>query len=186
MKLHHVALIVLLIASDYAGAAPPPAARPLHVVAKTASGIALVTIGSAAVDFAASSARYQIEVGDVLRGSLRQECLIGPLGLKVGRKYVVFLDVAANDHECGEARIAGAIEPSAFEVDIFGSDDLVVRLDHRRIIAPKFSDSIEIKQELELDGEVYETVLGTMVPLKTFLGYVTQGRSADVEPPSQR
>jgi hypothetical protein len=173
MNLQRVVICTSLLAAIVgANAAPAPVARPLHIVAKAADGIAVVTIGSAVADFKTSNTQYAIEVNEAHRGSLTQKCLDGPLGLKVGRKYVVFLDSIATEHGCGSSRIAGAIEPTAFEVDTLDGNGDFVRLDNRRVIAPRFDDRIEVKQVLEMDGERSETVLGTMVPLRTFISYV--------------
>lgn len=170
-----VRLLAALVAftASFSSASPPPVAKPLHLVAKQADIIAIVDVGSATVADAASGARYEISSPTVLRGSLSGVCIAGPLGLKAGRRYVVFLQSLQDRENCGGVTIAGTVEPAAFELEQF-QEAAYVRLDNRRIISPRFEDVVEMKQLLELDGEVSEIILGTIVPLATFTRYITQ------------
>lgn len=167
-------VVLVLFASTRVDALAPPVARPLHIAAKAAKAIAVVTVNSGRVGRDGLVARYEIKVNENLRGAIEQKCVSGPSGLKIGRKYVVFFDFVSSHTACGSWVVAGVIEPSAFEVDTSTSNRAYVRLDNPRVISPKFDDSIEVKQSVEINGNVATTVLGTMVPLDTFVGYVTQ------------
>ena len=45
---------------------------------------------------------------------------------------------------------------------------------NRRIISHGLEDATVVTQLLEMDGAFCETVLGTMVPMKSFLAYIAR------------
>jgi hypothetical protein len=93
------------------------AARPPHVIAGLANSIAIVTIDAGVANLDGSDAKYEIEIDSVLRGVVAQSSVVGPAGMKIGGKYVGFLNLANPKQDCGSLRIGGGNDPSAFEAD---------------------------------------------------------------------
>lgn len=69
-------------------------------------------------------------------------------------------------------RIGGVHEPEAFEVVMVGRQGKYVKLDNMNIIPPDFKNTLEIKQRLLLDEGNSTVILGTVVPLETFIDYL--------------
>ncbi len=181
LKIFIFALLIVFLPFSESNAAKPPVAIPLSVAAKGAASVVLVKIGSAQLQDGAEQVKYQIEpVRTIIGTSLSTKCLYGPMGLKVGGTYLVFLrkysdDSPHLDNICGPLIVMGSSEPTAFEIERYPDGKEMVRLDNRRIIPPRFTNSIQVKQSLSDDNGIAETIIGTVVPIDTFVEFLIPG-----------
>lgn len=163
-------------------------ARPyvsfLSTVVRSANTIAVVQIGSTTVHESEPTAEYAIKVERVIEGGVRDGCVTGPPGLKSGKRYIVFMnnDSHGQSH-CDNPSIIHRRGPIALEVERLSDiDDRLsdvdnVKLDIFNLMVPAFPDSSEMKQVFEEDdGTERITIVGTVVPLTSFIEYIHSTR----------
>ena len=153
----------------------PVAALPLEGVVTRADAVAIVRIGSACVSDLDDVVKYGIEVKRVLKGNVRDGCIMGLAGLRAGKKYVVFLRGESDGGVCSNPSLFGVLDPTALEVDkAHGLDSSEqVKLDVLSIIPPHFPDStVRRNIAISIDGEETVTTVGTVVPLSSFINYL--------------
>lgn len=177
-------VLTLVLALAPAAAGSQTYAIFLSEVVRSANAVAIVQVGSTAMHESGSTFDYNIKVERVIDGSVRGGCVTGRAGLKSGKRYIVFL---TNDNHsqsrCDNPHIVGWRGPIALEVERLSdvdsrlSDADNVKLDIINLMVPPFPDSFERKQSLEgRDGIEHVTVVGTLVPLTSFIEYILATR----------
>lgn len=170
-----VSLTLILFMGLTRAAKGPVAALPLEGVVTRADAIAIVQIGSACASDSGDVVEYEITVESVLKGNVRDGCIMGLAGLRAGKKYVVFLRGESDRGVCSNPSLFGVLDPTALEVDkAHGLDSAEqVKLDVLSIIPPHFPDStVRRNIAISINGEETVTTVGTVVPLSSFINYV--------------
>jgi hypothetical protein len=126
---------------------------------------------------------YRVRVTKEVVGAIGPEaCLEGPRGLRVGSRYLVFIqsssDRGAEEQPAG-CVVAGAIGdvvPRAMEIVTAASGEEFARLDNERIVYPNFSGTFPVHQNVSENGLESTLVIGSWTPLRNVLGYVVETR----------
>lgn len=154
-----------------------------------ADAIALVEVtgGDLFVDLV-PPALYRIKiikgvVGDMTAG----DCLAGPRGLRVGSRYLVFIESSAWQERkkqpagCVVAGTIGDVVPRAMEIIALASGEEFARLDNEKIVYPRFSGTFPVHQQVTEDNLESTLIIGSWAPLRGVLEYVAEIRNRSKE-----
>ena len=152
-------------------------------MAINADAIALVevTAGDLRVEHV-PAALYRVRRTKEVVGVIALEaCLEGPKGLRVGARYLVFVQSSSAQgageqaEGCVVAGTIGDVVPRAMEI-VTASGEEFARLDNEKIVYPQFGGTFPVRQNVSENGLESTLVIGSWVPLKDVLGYVVEAR----------
>jgi hypothetical protein len=152
-------------------------------MATNADAIAIVEVSAGEVRAdRVPEALYHFKIMRAVTGTLASgACIEGPRGLRVGSRYLAFVDTARQKtgeqtHGCAVAGTIGDSTPRVLEIVTAPSGEDSVRLDNERILYPAFAGTKLVKQEVT-DGDKSSTlIIGSWAPLNSVLDYVTSAR----------
>lgn len=152
-------------------ASPVPKVIPLDAVVKMSSAAIEVEVLSGTQLENTNVATYRVKALKTYFGLLDvSDCFFGPLGLKIGRRYVVLVKNTGGKNECEKIKILGRRMPVAFEIDAMNEKNDYVRIDNRELVLPKIPGQLQVKQVWSEGGPNQNIiVLGTVAPLASFI-----------------
>jgi hypothetical protein len=153
-------------------------------MAINADAIALVevTAGDLLVDHV-PAVLYRVRMAREVVGAIATDaCLEGPRGLRVGSRYLVFIQSSSAQGAgekaagCVVAGAIGDVVPRAMEIVSAPSGEEFIRLDNEKIVYPQFSGTFPVRQNVSENGLESTLVIGSWAPLQNVLGYVVEVR----------
>lgn len=121
---------------------------------------------------------YRISVTRVIAGAVSPgTCIEGPRGMRVGSRYLAFVESARNSagakvDGCASIGTLGDWMPRALEIIVAPEGEGFVRLDNERIVYPRFPGTLPVNQEVTDHGKSSTLAIGSWAPLDGVLEYV--------------
>lgn len=149
------------------------------VVNADAIALVEVTSGSLRADHVPAVLYHVSRMKEVAGSVAPETCLEGPRGLRVGIRYLVFIQsygAKGSGEKSSDCIVSGTISnlvPRAIEIITFSGEDFA-KLDNGMIDYPKFDKIFPVHQNVSDNGKESTLVIGSWVSLQDMIDYVNK------------